>query len=545
MKFRKRERMKKLLNTKTLLSMNLVRKFAKPMVICISALFLLSMVSMLITTNVQAATMPSALHTEGRYIKDSAGNTIYLRGLQKAEFADDPDGTWNGSPTWTDANVNAELDVMKSWGANTIRCIQSIDNWKYDLNQPYASISNRDAIKRLLTFAGQKGMYVIYTGYRVTNYFNGGNQDPLPYPPYQTSSGASSVIGSKQDFIDWWTSVATELKDYPNVIFEIWNEPHGDGAAMTEFFGVQQQVINAIRATGAQNLIMAQWDYGSWVNLDFPPPNDAATMDWINQASLTDPLNNLVYVTHIYREYGQTGIYSNSASISKWGTSHAYDYNELKKAFQYEKLDWVMTTMNKPLFVTELGCNVDQGGNEATYEQTGFANELKIFNEWGINYIVHWWREIGIFRLHNGAPNYAPTAGGAILKNYLSSQQVPTEPQPTPTATPQPTPTPVPTATPTPAPKPTPTPTPTPTSTPTPTPTPTPAPTPQPTPTPVPTATPTPATDPTPAPTATPTPTPGHSSPTPAPTPMKIHIYRYYGWRIHWWPRYYWWPYFH
>jgi hypothetical protein len=367
----------------------------------------------------QAATAAGALHCVGQYIEDQNNNVIHLRGLQKVETADDPDGSWMGNTNWNDQNVQNELAVMKGWGANTIRCIQAIENWKKDLNTPYAAISNRDAVERLATFAAQQNMYVIYTGYRVTNYFDGGNQDPLPYPPYQTSAGASSVIGSKQDFINWWADVANTLKNYPNVIFETWNEPNGDATAMRGFFQVQQQVIDAIRATGAQNLIMAQWDCGSWVNMDYPPPKDAATMDWILQANLQDPTGNLVYVTHLYRDCGQTGTYSSSVSISKWGTKHVYDYNEMVKAFQYEKIDWVMNIMHHPMFVTEFGFNTALTGNEANYEKTALANEMKIFNTWGVNYIVHWWREVGIFSLQSGAPNFNPTAGGSIVKTYM------------------------------------------------------------------------------------------------------------------------------
>ncbi len=420
---------------KTLLSIKVVRKPTKLAVLFISVVFIISMFTVLMSadalsnsgtlTNSLAQTaisqtpITSGLHTDGKYIEDSSGNIIYLRGFQKVEMADYSDGVWMGSLTWNATNVKTELEAMKSQGANTVRCIQAIENWKYDLSTP-GGIPNREAVEQLLTIAQQEGMYVIFTPYRVTNYVDGGNQDPLPYPPYQTSAGASSVIGSTQDFVDYWSSVASVLKNYPNAIFEIWNEPHGDDAAMTQFFGVQQQVINAIRATGAQNIIMAQWDMGSWVNLD--DPSSGSTMAWITQANLTDPLNNLVYVTHIYREYGDTGIYSDPASIAKWGTDHAYDYNELIKAFQDEKLDWVLNTLNKPLFVTEIGCDVAQSGPEASYETTAFANALKIFNEWGINYIIHWWRDIGIFSLNSGPPNFTPTAGGTIADYYLQHQ---------------------------------------------------------------------------------------------------------------------------
>ena len=127
------------------------------------------MASIFMTSGVQAATDTSsmALHTDGKLIKDAAGNTIYLRGLQKVELADDPDGTWNGNAIWTDANAKAELDVMKAWGANTVRCIQSVDNWKYNLDTPYASISSREAVKKVIEYAAERDMYVIFTGYRV------------------------------------------------------------------------------------------------------------------------------------------------------------------------------------------------------------------------------------------------------------------------------------------------------------------------------------------------------------------------------------------
>jgi hypothetical protein len=232
----------------------------------------------------------------------------------------------------------------------------------------------------------------------------------------------------------------------------------------------------------------------------------------------------LVYVTHIYREYGQTGIYSNPASISKWGARYAYDYDEIKRAFQAEKLDWVMNTMNKPLFVTETGFNVDKSGSELNYEKIGFDNTLKIFHEWGIHYIVHWFREIGIFRLHTGAPNFNPSEGGAITRKYLMQN----------VQTPAPTPTQIPT--------PNPAPTPTPTAQPIPVPTPEPTPTTQLTPTQTPTSDPPtietqkPASEeertPTPSPEETPTP-----KPTQAPR-RTFYVFRINGWHVFWWPRF-------
>jgi hypothetical protein len=362
----------------------------------------------------------SPLHVDGKNIETNNGDVIYLRGVQKVNFADDSDGAWLGDTFWNDSNVKTELSAMKAWGANTVRCIQAVENWKYNLDQPYATLSNREAVKRLLTFAGQNGMYVIFTGYRVTNFWHGGEQDPLPYPPYQTSQNASSVIGSKQDFVDWWANVAEELKGYPNVIFEVWNEASGTDAQMVEYFGVVQQVIDAIRATGAQQLILVQWNSNCWVNLDSPPPNgEASTMDWISQANLTDSQNNLVYVTHIYRDYGCTGMYSDAGSIQQHGSSRAWEYSEIKRALQYEKIDWVENVLNKPLFITETGANMDQTGSEYTREMAAWNSTLTIFDEWGLNYVAHWWRDIGTFRLLTSDQTLSPTESGTILQNKL------------------------------------------------------------------------------------------------------------------------------
>jgi len=77
----------------------------------------------------------SPLHVEGKYIKNAFNQTIYLRGVNKAEFADDPDGVWMGSTMWNNNNVKAELDAMKSWGVNTVRCHFSVELWKYDIGR--------------------------------------------------------------------------------------------------------------------------------------------------------------------------------------------------------------------------------------------------------------------------------------------------------------------------------------------------------------------------------------------------------------------------
>jgi endoglucanase len=356
----------------------------------------------------------SPLHVNGNLIKNSSGHTVVLRGVNINEMADDPDGAWQGNwNVWHDADVQAELDAVANIGANVIRCIQSVDSWKYNLgptsqdpSATHCSINNRDAVQRLLTFANERGLYVILTPWNVRNAYAGGKQDPLPYPPYQQSADASSIISSSQDFVDYWESVASVLKQYPNAIFELWNEPYGN---QSSWFSVAQQCITAIRGTGAQNLIIFQWDYGCYVNLN---ANTGKNLQWVLDQPLNDPTGNLVYSTHIYRAWGAFQLYVNDVQ------TYAYNMADMQRAFNFFKLQQVATI--HPLIIGEIGCYEDYTGTEAVHEKESFTNCLTLINQYGLSYCGWAWRTQIDFRLIS---NYSPTLtdGGQILKAAIIS----------------------------------------------------------------------------------------------------------------------------
>jgi len=346
---------------------------------------------------------------------------------------------------WSDANVKAELDAMKSWGVNCIRCHFSIELWKYDIGpdsghpaSPYCSISARDALKRLAQFAAERDMYVIYDAYSVKCYWSGCDQDPLPFPPYSTSQDASSIIANTAEFADFWRSVASELKDYSNVIFEIWNEPcnrmsvsnktHEE--AFIDWMDAWNLCVNAIREEGATQPVIFQWAMGVYCNLyDDPETGEIyATggtsgslrlQHWLEDAVgyLTDPLNSIIYSTHVYRVYGGTGLY-------KFGAREIYGdygwvYEHIKSAFEYMGFKWAQETMNVPLFIGEVGCDLAFTDEEYIREIAAWNNTLSLFDEWEIHYTAFWWRQSGLFRLHEGPPDFTPTDSGEILKEKL------------------------------------------------------------------------------------------------------------------------------
>lgn len=380
------------------------------------------------------------LHVEGRYIKNALNQTVILRGVNKVELADDPDGIWMGATSWSDANVKAELDAMKSGGINVIRIHLSVENWKYDIGpesgQPgsrHCAISTRDAIKRLLTFAAERGIYVILDGYTVRSYWSGGTQDPMPFPPYQTSENASDVIGSVEDFVEWWRSIAIELKGYPNVIFELWNEPQAFplDEASQDWLNASNQCIEAIREEGANQLIIFQWRMGIYCNLCEDAEGNVYAMggehlrDWVETAieQLNDPLGNIVYSTHLYRSYGGTGLYQGIAQ-EKYGY-RGWVHEHIKVAFEHMGLKWVGDTLNKPLLIGEFGADLGRTGDEYQREITAWQSVLGIFDEWGLHYQAFWWRNMGIFGLLSGGEPWVPppTESGQILISALGSGQ--------------------------------------------------------------------------------------------------------------------------
>jgi endoglucanase len=81
-----------------------------------------------------------------------------------------------------------------------------------------------------------------------------------------SSTGASVIANSQQEMADsahsltFWTSVANAFKNNPAVIFELYNEPHDISNAIVSGGGSgwagYQQMLNAVRATGATNVVL-------------------------------------------------------------------------------------------------------------------------------------------------------------------------------------------------------------------------------------------------------------------------------------------------
>ena len=347
------------------------------------------------------------LHVEGRYIKNSLGQIVYLRGINKHGFEGSPYGDWqtpSGSIVWSTFDptiVAANLDAMKSWGMNTVRCYSCAEFWINNTG------GHREVVKQLAVLLAERGMYLIYTFWRADY---GAPQQNLPYP--------TTAIPNATAFVNLWSNIANELKGYPNIIFSLWNEPEPPNETVrAEWFTTVQSCINAIRETGATNLIIVQSD-GILYNMDYgqAPTNSPSpygdTLWWIEAYPLNDSLGNLVYEFHNYR--GGLHKFVNGTRVDVW------EYDDLKEGFQYALVEYVLFNLNKPLIVGEIGPNMWSTGEELQHELQFYQNALQLFKDWEMNFIGFWWWPAGTYAHLTGNPNYEPNQAGQILKSALS-----------------------------------------------------------------------------------------------------------------------------
>ena len=370
---------------------------------------------------------PLRLHTEGRDLRDASGKAVVLRGVNKPGFVDVPDGWWNlpgsslysGLGAWDPAAVKANLDEIQRWGCNVVRFHTCAQWWKDNpetFQDQWRSVAYpkpfRELFKDVVRWAGERGLYVIVDFY---NMEQGSGQETLPWPPYSQHAG---VIGSREEFLRLWEDVARELSPFPHVLFELYNEPHGDQAAQAEWFAFTQEAIGAIRAI-TDNVIVVQWGYGCWVNLDYPPPaNAAATLDWIEKYPLKG--RNILYSTHLYRDSGGGGSF---AMRGEGGKVKCWERADLLRALRLAGVERVIRDVGKPLLVGEVGAHTGRTGPELEHEVAWLRNVLQILDEWDLGYAAWCWdseEHLAHGMLKGDSFSAGPNAAGQVLMEALS-----------------------------------------------------------------------------------------------------------------------------
>ena len=370
-----------------------------------------------------SALVTSALHVEGAQIKDHEGKTVLLRGINYAGFVDVPDGGWDapGKPLfsgmghWDPAVVKSTLEEFHRLGFNVLRLHTIVDWWKQNprsYKDPWRAVTYSEPYRQMLEdtiqWAGERGLYVIVDFFAMKNTDGKqSGQESIPWPPYNRYP---DVVGSRAEFVALWKSVAQELGPFPNVLLELYNEPHGDEKAEAEWFTFCEQALAEIRPI-AGNPVIVQWDYQCWVNLDYPPPQGrASSLDWIERHPLK--ADNVIYGAHLYRNSGGGG--PGAVHRTKNGLVNLWEADDVRRGLELCRFLHTVNDLKKPLLVTEIGAYVKYQGQdreeELRHELLWFKNTLAILNDWGIGYVDWVWRDdqhLDHGALHQGRPNQA------------------------------------------------------------------------------------------------------------------------------------------
>jgi len=255
--------------------------------------------------------MYGQLRVQGRYLVDKNGNPVQLRGMSLF---------WSqwGSKYW---NRDVIRWVKNDWRVNIIRAAMGVESGGYLSNPTY----HKDLVNTVVQACIDEGIYVI-----------------IDWHDHNAPRNVSQAVSFFSEMAQRWGS-------YPNVIYEIFNEPDQDDS----WDGIKNyayQVIQAIRQYDPDNVILVG------------TPNWCQDVDVASQSPLTG-VTNVMYTLHFYaashkayyRQKAQTAINNGlPIFVSEFGTCEytgdgAYDFAETDAWLSFldtNKISWCNWSLN-------------------------------------------------------------------------------------------------------------------------------------------------------------------------------------------------------
>lgn len=183
-----------------------------------------------------------------------------------------------------------DIDYLASKGVAFARLLFSWEILQPTLNAPLDAPYESTMHDRV-SYATSQGMHVMIEPH-------GGD-----FPKFARYKGDAVGSAAVPDgaFADLWARLAQLYKDDSQVIFGLMNEPNS--ISTVQWFAAAQAAIDAIRSTGATNLIMVPGNGfsqpGTWhrTYYDTAVPRVSNATAW---QVLRDPLDNLVVSVHTY-----------------------------------------------------------------------------------------------------------------------------------------------------------------------------------------------------------------------------------------------------
>ncbi len=263
-----------------------------------------------------------SVRVQGRHFIDAAGQPLRLRGVSYSGFEsvaiqgwspNDPSGAQAGQPG------GPKWSAIRRWNANTVRLPLNEASWLgHDCidseglrRKPDPGGNYRAAVIAQVAAATAAGLYVIL--------------DLHWSAPGKACPMLQTQMANRDHSLAFWTSVASQFKNQPAVLFELFNEPflnfdfsgdpwpymmQGRGGSFSGYpatsgsgkwrdvkqpwaIASYQAMVDAVRATGARNVVLIgslQYcqDLSGW--LDHRP---------------ADPLQQMAAVWHPYPTFGK------------------------------------------------------------------------------------------------------------------------------------------------------------------------------------------------------------------------------------------------
>ncbi|KAI1490441.1 endoglucanase 1 [Biscogniauxia mediterranea] len=203
-----------------------------------------------------------------------------------------------------------------------------------------------------------KGAYAILDPH---NYMRYNDPSSQPYSGSIIGNASDPTAATTEQFGEFWGELAGRFADNEKVIFGLMNEPHDMPSSLV--LENNQAAIDAIRATGAENLIIMpgnSWTGGhAWTEGSDP---NSAIMYRFN-----DPLNNTAIDIHEYLDVDYSG--SHSECVSDPATNLA------------ALTEWLKTYQLKA-FITEFGGHNNTGCDDMLADMVNYMAENDEYIGW-------------------------------------------------------------------------------------------------------------------------------------------------------------------
>lgn len=265
----------------------------------ISAALLLGL---LVTVPVSAVRLPgiapTGLHVVGSQILDGDGRLVILRGVNRSgtEYA-----CIQGWGFFDGPSDLASVQAISAWGANAVRIPMNEDCWLNINGAPpaYSGVHYQKAIATYVATVQAAGLVPI-----LDLHWTGAGK---------TMATGQEPMLNRDHSVAFWQQVADAYKNNTGVLFDLHNEPYPDGnrdtpaawdcwkngtnasngatcpgSGLTYQAAGMQEVVNAVRATGATNpILLGGVQYSNALSgwLDYKPQ---------------DLTGNLIAAWHVY-----------------------------------------------------------------------------------------------------------------------------------------------------------------------------------------------------------------------------------------------------